>query len=61
MVETSKRINQNFPNIHQFYNGDINKLILLLKKGVYSYQYRDGWERFKETSLPDKKKLFTAN
>ena len=58
MVETSKRINQKFPNIYQFCNGDINKLILLLKKGVYPYEYRDGWERFNETSLPDKKKAF---
>ena len=44
-----------FPNIHQFCNGDINKFVLLLRKGVYSYEYMDNWERFDETSLPDKK------
>ena len=47
-----------FPNIHQLCNGDINKFILLLRKGVYSYKYMDSWERFDETSLPEKKKPF---
>ena len=31
---------------------------MLLRKGVYPYQYTDSWERFDETSLPDKKKAF---
>ena len=44
-----------FPNIHQFCNGDINKFVLLLRKGVYPYEYMDSWKRFDETSLPDKK------
>ena len=43
------------PNIHQFGNGDIDKFVLLIRKGVYSYKYMDSWERFNETSLPDKK------
>ena len=28
--------------------------ILLLRKGVYPYEYMDSWERFDETSLPEK-------
>ena len=44
-----------FPNIHQFCNGDINKFVLLLRKGVYPYEYMDSWERFDETPLPDEK------
>ena len=44
-----------FPNVYQFCNGDTNKFILLLRKGVYSYEYMDSWQRFNETSLPDKK------
>ena len=46
-----------FLNIHQFYNGDINKFVLLLRKDVYSYEYMDSWERLYETSLPDNKIL----
>ena len=48
-----------FPNIHQFCNGDINKFVLLLRKGVYPYEYMDSWERFDETSLPDKKVFYS--
>ena len=29
------RIIKNLPNVYQFCNGDINKLTLLLRKGVY--------------------------
>ena len=28
--------------------------ILLLQKGVYLYEYLDHWEKFDETSLPEK-------
>ena len=47
-----------FSNIHQFCNGDINKFVLLLRKGVYPYEYMDSWKRFDETSLPDKKGFY---
>ena len=47
-----------FPNIHQFCNGDINEFVLLLRKGVYPYAYMDSWERFDETSLPNKKSFY---
>ena len=40
--------------MHQFCNGDIDKLVLLLRNGVYPYEYMDSWERFNETSLLDK-------
>ena len=47
-------LNKKFPSIYQFCNADINKFVLLLRKGVYPYEYIDGWERFNETSLLDK-------
>ena len=43
-----------FPHIYQFCNGDHNKFVLLLRKGVYPYEYIDNWKRFNETSLPPK-------
>ena len=36
------------------------KLILLFRTSAYSYEYMDEWERFKKTSLPQKKKNFIA-
>ena len=54
-----------FSNTNEFCNGDINKFILLLRKGVYLYEYMDCWEKVDETSLPDKKsfhsKLYLEN
>ena len=32
---------ENFPSIYQFCNGDLNKFVLLLRKGVYPYEYMD--------------------
>ena len=31
----------------------------MLRKGVYSYEYMHDWEKFNETSLPEKKYDFT--
>ena len=47
-----------FPNTYKFCNNDINKFILLLRKGVYPYEYMDSWERFNETTLPNKKAFY---
>ena len=32
----------------------------LLRKGVYPYEYMDSWERFDETSLPDKEAFYSS-
>ena len=45
---------EKFPGIYQFYNGNLNKFILLLRKGIYPYEYMDSWEKFDETTLPPK-------
>ena len=46
-------------NIYDFCNGDLNKFTLLLRKGVYPYEYMDSSERFNETSLPDKEPFYS--
>ena len=57
--ESDKKMSQetlikNFFNTYQLCNKDLNKFALLLRKGVYPYEYMDSWKRFKEESLPDK-------
>ena len=37
---------EKFPSIYKFCDGDLNKFVLLLRKGVYPYKYMDSWERF---------------
>ena len=48
-----------FPNTYQLSNKDFNKFTLLLRKGVYPYEYMGSWKRSKEKSLPDKKSLYS--
>ena len=47
-------------NAYEFCNKDLNKFILLLRKGVYPYEYMDSCERFDETSLPDKETVYNS-
>ena len=47
-----------FSCIYKFCNGDLNKFALSLGKGVYPYEYMESWERFDETSLPNKEAIY---
>ena len=53
------RFLKKFSNTYKFCNNDISKFIFLIRKGVYSYEYMDSWERFDETSLSDKKAFYS--
>ena len=48
-------LKKKFPCIYKFSKRDKDQFILLLRKGVYPYDYMDSWERFNETKLTDKK------
>ena len=58
LVDNLAELNKNLPDdvlIHIFYNtyrmitdNNINKFKLLLRKGVYPYEYMRSWENFKE-------------
>ena len=41
-----------FPSIYPFCKGDLNKFILLLRKGIYLYEDMDNWGKSDETTLP---------
>ena len=55
----NKELIKRFPSTYSFYNNDLNKFILLLRKGVYPYEYMGNWERFNETSLPSKESFYS--
>ena len=64
----NKDLIKKFKNTYSFCNSNttesssserINKFILLLRKGVYPYEYMDNWERFNETSLPSKESFYS--
>ena len=47
-----------FVNAYEFCDGDISKC-LMLRKGVYPYEYMDSWKRFDETLLPEKEDFYS--
>ena len=49
-----KELIKRFASTYEFCNGNLSKFIFLLRKGLYPYEYMDNWERFDETSLPNK-------
>ena len=64
----NKKLIKRFASIYEFCNNDttgsssserINKFVLLLRKGVYPYEYADTWENFSEISLPSKKDFYS--
>ena len=56
----NKELIERFASTYEFCNGDLDKFILLLRKGVYPYEYMDNWERFNETSLPNKESFYSS-
>ena len=56
----NKELINRFSSSYKFCNGDINKFTLLLRKGVYPYEYMDSQEGFDETSLPNKKDFYSS-
>ena len=57
--KSTNGLNKKFPNTYRFCDEDVNKFVLLLRKGVYPYEYMDSWEKFNETSLPDKEAFYS--
>ena len=52
------KLKKRFSITYKCSNNDLNKFVLLLRKGVYPYEYVDDWEKFNETSLPEKEDFY---
>ena len=62
LVEPHKKLStdilkQRFPNTYRLCNENINRFKLLLRKGVYPYDYMDSWKKFELPVPLDKKTL----
>ena len=55
----NEKLKKWFKNTSKFSNDDINKFILLSKKGVYPYEYIDEWEKFNEATLTEKEEIYS--
>ena len=55
----NKELTKRFASIYELCNNDLNKFVLLLRKGVYPYEYMDSWERFNEKLLPSKEDFYS--
>ena len=53
-----EKLKKKFKKTFQFFNNDINKFVLLLRKGVYPYEYIHDWENFNETTSPEKEEFY---
>ena len=51
--EINKELIKRFASTYKFCNNDINKCIMLLRKGVYPYEYMDGWDKCNEKSIKE--------
>ena len=49
-----EKLEKRFFKTCKFSNHNNNEFILFLRKGVYPYKRMNDWEKFNETSLPEK-------
>ena len=59
MEKTTNELIEKFPGIYQFCNDNLNKFVLLLRKGVYPCEYMYSWEKIDENTLPLKEAFYS--
>ena len=56
----NKELIHRFSSTYEFCKSDINKFILLLRNGVYSYEYMTDFDQFNNTELPHKEAFYSS-
>ena len=57
--EFNKELLERFANTYKFCDNDLDKFIMLLRKGVYPYEYIDEWDKFSEKIIPGKESFYS--
>ena len=57
--EFNKELVERFANTYKFCNNDLDNFFMLLRKGVYPYEYIDEWDKFNEKILPGKESFYS--
>ena len=48
-----------FANTYNFCDNNLDKFIMLLRKGVYPYEYIGEWDKFNENIIPSKESFYS--
>ena len=48
----NNELTERFKNTYQFCKNDNNNFLMLLRKGIYPYEYMDSWNKFNQDKLP---------
>ena len=57
--DINNKLKERFSNVYEFCDYDMNKFIVLLRKGLYPYEYMDEWNKFDEKELPVKESFYS--
>ena len=57
--DLNKKLIERFSNVYEFCGYDMNKFMILFRKGVYPYEHMDEWDKFNEKELPSKGSFYS--
>ena len=58
-IINTKNAKNHFPALYKFCNGDLDKFFLLLRKGIYPYEYIDSRKKFNQNTILPKEAFYS--